>query len=48
MKAIWSRITLECYRAPGDKPAPWYAYPLTVVFVIGLYAFASIGEAVGF
>lgn len=49
MRHLWNRLTLECYRQPGDTDkAPWYAYPLTVLFIVGLYAFASIGEAVGF
>lgn len=48
MKHLWNRITLDCYRAPGDKPAPWYAYPLTVVFVVCVYAFMQVGQAAGF
>lgn len=48
MKHLWSRISLECYRQPGEKPAPWYAYPLTVLFVVGLYAFVQMADAVGF
>ncbi|NYT67936.1 hypothetical protein [Pusillimonas noertemannii] len=39
MKQLLSRITLECYRQPGDTDkAPWYAYPLTVLFVTGWLA----------
>lgn len=48
MKHLWSRISLECYRQPGEEPAPWYAYLLTVLFILGLYAFVQMADAVGF
>lgn len=48
MKTFWSRITLQCYCRPGEKPAPWYAYPLALVFIVGMYAVASIGDVAGF
>jgi len=49
MKHLWHRISLECYRQPGDtEKAPWYAYPLIAVFVAGLYAFVQMADAAGF
>lgn len=49
MRTIWGRLTLECYRQPGDtKKAPWYAYPLVVVFVTCLYGFMQMADAAGF
>jgi hypothetical protein len=35
MRHIWNRITLECYRQPGEDPMPWYAVPLTILFLVG-------------
>lgn len=49
MKHFWSRITLECYRQPGDtEKAPWYAYPLAVLFIVAVYGFFQMADAVGF
>lgn len=49
MKHLWNRITLECYRHPDDTDkAPWYAYPLAIVFVVGVYAFVQMADAAGF
>jgi len=49
MKRLWHRISLECHRQPGDtETAPWYAYPLTVVFIVGVYSFVQMADTAGF
>lgn len=49
MKTLWSRLTLECYRHPDDtEKMPWYAYPLTAVFIVGAYMFVQALDAAGF
>lgn len=48
MKHLWNRLTLECYRQPGEEPAPWYAYPLTVLLVVAVFGFMQMADAVGF
>lgn len=48
MKAIWNRITLECYRHPDEKPMPWYAWPLAALFVAGWLGADLILSATGF
>lgn len=49
MRTIWNRITLECYRQPGDEErAPWYAYPLALAFIVGAYALVQTLDAVGY
>lgn len=48
-KYFWRRITLEHTRQPGDKShAPWYAYPLTAVFVVAIYAVMQTLDAAGY
>ncbi|NYT76617.1 hypothetical protein H0A71_06405 [Alcaligenaceae bacterium] len=49
MKHIWSRITLEHTRQDGDdSKAPWYALPLGLAVVAGLYAMMQTLDATGF
>lgn len=49
MKHIWSRITLECYRQPGDDEKltlPRFLHGLLVVAII--VATGWVGSGAGF
>jgi len=48
MKHIWNRLTLECYRQPGEEPMPWYAVPAALLFIAGWLGADLILTAAGF
>lgn len=49
IRIIWSRITLEAYRQPGDtEKMPWYAIPGCIAVVFGAYVVMELGRVTGF